>query len=82
VDVEHLPPKQYIGLAIWGFTQAKGILQNGSYKMAMTREKDTLVLYKQRLEMSRTIQQYNVIPLIHSTVVPSFRQVGFYINVL
>ena len=47
--------------------------QNGSYKMAMTREKDALVAYKRRMEMSVALQRSDILPLIHRTIAPSFR---------
>ena len=50
--------------------------------MAMTSEKDALVLYKQRMEMPIAIQRCDVMPLVHRTVAPSFRRVESNIKAL
>lgn len=61
------------GTAVWQLGDSSE--QNGSYKMAMTKEKDALILFKQRMEMPIAIQQCDVMPLIHHTVDPSFCRV-------
>ena len=68
------------GTAVWQLGDSSE--QNGSYKMAMTSEKDALVLYKQRMEMPIAIQRCDVMPLVHRTVAPSFRRVESNIKAL
>jgi hypothetical protein len=68
------------GTAVWQLGDSSE--QKGSYKMAMTREKDALVLYKQRMEMPLAIQRCDVMPLIHRTVAPSFCRVDSNIKAL
>ena len=68
------------GTAVWQLGDLSK--QHGSCKMAMTREKDVLVLYTQRMEVDIAIQQCDMISLIHRMVAPSFRQVESNIKAL
>ena len=48
--------------------------QNGSWKMGMTREKDALMRFKERMELPYEFKRRDVMPLVHRAAAASFRR--------
>ena len=62
------------GTALWQVGDSKE--QNGSFNIAMTKEKDNLLQYKEHLSMAGTLEPTDMLPLINRAWKRSFARVG------
>jgi len=62
------------GTSVWQVGDSSE--HNGSFKIAMNREKDKLATFKQRLKLNIDFRRYNVIPILNRAVADSLMNVG------